>query len=156
MTGHSLGGGMAAVIAALQHRPMVAIGPPGVYLSLAKHQRQLFKMKTEGGQRVDLNSELSHHWMHHESVTLVVEHDWVNNMFDDHGGLVQMIECDRKEQAVMTACHMLEGTICHLLKRCGDHRERWQTCEHGFDPREVFILPCIPVRLCTLAASPLP
>ena len=97
-----------------------------------------------------------HMWMHHESVTLVVEHDWVNNMFDDHGGLVQMIECDRKEQAVMTACHMLEGTICHLLKRCGDHRERWQTCEHGFDPREVFILPCIPVHLCTLAASPLP
>jgi len=131
LTGHSLGGGMAAVISALLHRPMVAIQPPGVYWSLAKHQRQLFKGKN---RQHEFSTELEHHWMHHESVTIVVEHDWVNHIFDAHGGLVQMLECERKEQSLLVSCHMLEGTICHLMKRCGDYRHRWHSCVHDFDP----------------------
>jgi len=129
LTGHSLGGGMATVVAALQHRPVITINPPGIYYSIAKHQRQYFKHKfgTAAGR------EMQPQWMHHESLTMVVENDWVNHIFDEHGGLVQMMECELKQQAIVAACHMLEGTICHLLRRCGDHRHRWDTCEHEFD-----------------------
>ena len=27
-------------------------------------------------------------WIHHQSVTIVVDNDWVNAIFDDHGGMV--------------------------------------------------------------------
>merc|ERR1740121_956442 len=71
-------------------------------------------------------------WMHHESLTLVVENDWVNGIFDDHGGLVQMMTCERSQESLQLACHMLEGTICHLFKRCGDPRRRWDACTHEY------------------------
>ena len=28
-------------------------------------------------------------WIHHQSVTVVVDNDWVNAIFDDHGGMVR-------------------------------------------------------------------
>eukprot|EP00439_Symbiodinium_sp_Y106_P061811 s580_g9.t1 len=40
VTGHSLGGGIALVVGALADRQAVAIQPPGVYHSLAKHEAQ--------------------------------------------------------------------------------------------------------------------
>merc|ERR1712050_325143 len=40
ITGHSLGGGIALIIGALTGRLAVAMQPPGVYHSLAKHQVQ--------------------------------------------------------------------------------------------------------------------
>lgn len=124
LTGHSLGGGMATVVAAITHVPVIAINPPGIYTSIAKHMR----ISDRSMEHVD---DLSS-WMHHQSLSLVVENDWVNGIFDDHGGLVQMMTCDKSEESLQLACHMLEGTICHLFNRCGDMRQRWTACAHEY------------------------
>lgn len=124
LTGHSLGGGMATVVAAITHVPVIAINPPGIYTSIAKHLRT-------SDRSMDPVDDLSS-WMHHQSLSLVVENDWVNGIFDDHGGLVQMMTCDRSEESLQLACHMLEGTICHLFNRCGDMRQRWTACAHEY------------------------
>merc|ERR1711959_431511 len=104
--------------------PVVSITPPGIYWSIAKHHRQNEKA---GGveQRMSNDAGDTSRWMHHQSLTLVVENDWVNGIFDDHGGLVQMMTCDRSHESLELACHMLEGTICHLFNRCGDPLNRW-------------------------------
>jgi hypothetical protein len=120
---------MATVVAALTHLPVVSITPPGIYWSLAKHAWQAADQAnaepwTGGGDAA--------RWMHHQSLTLVVEDDWVNGIFDDHGGLVQMMTCDRSQEALELACHMLEGTICHLYDRCGDPLNRWESCTHEY------------------------
>jgi len=48
-------------------------------------------------------------------------------MIDEQVGLVQNIRCDT---SVFTpACHLLEGSICHLLKHCGDDQERFVGCK---------------------------
>jgi len=145
LTGHSLGGGMATVVAALIHLPVVSITPPGIYWSIAKHYRSHSRLAAaaaaevpaENGHResedpsgFNVNDIAS--WMHHQSLTLVVENDWVNGIFDDHGGLVQMMTCDRSQESLELACHMLEGTICHLFNRCGDPQRRWDACAHEY------------------------
>lgn len=61
VTGHSLGGAIALVVGALTDRLAVAIQPPGVFYSLAKH---------EAAQR-------SHGELHQRSVSLVFEGDWI-------------------------------------------------------------------------------
>lgn len=48
-------------------------------------------------------------------------------------GLVQNILCDRPEKSHQNACHLLEGTICHLLKHCGDDKGRFYNCTFDFD-----------------------
>ncbi len=52
---------------------------------------------------------------------------------DQQVGLVQKILCDKSEYAHLNACHMLEGTICHLLQHCGDSRGRFDSCSFNFD-----------------------
>jgi len=121
LTGHSLGGGMALVVGALTGRLAVALQPPGVYHSLAKHQLQ----QDAGGRRPGNTA------VHQRSVTLKFEGDWVQH-FDEHGGLVQTMSCDRSHQGVQLACHMLEGAICHLLRHCGDHEQRFSSCSHEY------------------------
>lgn len=137
LTGHSLGGGMATVVAALARVPVVTVTPPGIYWSIAKHQR-MDEVAAAGGRRQHQRrggnaAAQNNNWLHHQSVSLLVENDWVNGIFDNHGGLVQMMSCERSEESLQLACHMLEGTICHLLRRCGDPRGRWQACRHHFD-----------------------
>jgi len=133
LTGHSLGGGMATVVAALTHLPVISITPPGIYWTLAKHHRSSgrnWTLDSSDGPLAD-SSDISS-WMHHESLTLIVENDWVNRIFDDHGGLVQMMTCDRSQESLELACHMLEGTICHIFDRCGDPLQRWDRCTHEY------------------------
>jgi len=132
LTGHSLGGGMATVVAALTHLPVVSITPPGIYWSLAKHSRLSDMAKTDDEQQASGAGADASRWMHHQSLTLVVENDWVNGIFDDHGGMVQMMTCDRSQESLELACHMLEGTICHLYNRCGDPLNRWEACTHEY------------------------
>jgi hypothetical protein len=48
-------------------------------------------------------------------------------------GLVQRILCDKAHQAHENACHLLEGTVCHLLEHCGDHRGRFVSCTYDYD-----------------------
>lgn len=116
LTGHSLGGGMALVVGALTDRLCVAIHPPGVYHSLAKHVR----------------GDTSESRVHRNSVSIITEGDWIQH-FDSHGGLVQNIVCDHS-QNVQLGCHMLEGAICHLLRHCGDPAGRFSSCKHEYRP----------------------
>lgn len=120
LTGHSLGGGMALVIGALTNRLAVAIQPPGVYNSLAKHQTQ------QSGASSD-------QVLHRRSVSLVIEGDWIQN-FDGHGGLVQTMNCDQSEKSIAVGCHLLEGALCHLLRHCGDQASRFAACKHTYAP----------------------
>lgn len=46
---------------------------------------------------------------------------------------MQKILCDTPEKAHQNACHLLEGTICHLLKHCGDEQNRFSDCEFSFN-----------------------
>jgi len=120
ITGHSLGGGIALVVGSLTGHLAVAIQPPGVYHSLAKHHTQQATMH-------------SSHAVHTRSVSLVVEGDWVQN-FDGHGGLVQTMSCDQTQKSVVIGCHLLEGAICHLLRHCGDQAQRFAACQHDYKP----------------------
>lgn len=119
VTGHSLGGGIALVVGALTDRLAVAIQPPGVFYSLAKHET--------------LNKRSGHGALHQRSVSLVFEGDWIGN-FDGHGGLVQTMLCDQSKRSIAVGCHLLEGAICHLLRHCGDDAERFDVCRHEYKP----------------------
>jgi len=123
LTGHSLGGGMALVVGGLTGRLAVALQPPGVFHSMAKHQTH----NSAGGREIGDTA------VHQKSVTLKFEGDWVQH-FDDHGGLVQTMSCDRSHQGVQLACHMLEGAVCHLLRHCGDSEQRFASCRHEYAP----------------------
>lgn len=52
---------------------------------------------------------------------------------DEQVGLVQSMLCDRSDKAHQNACHLLEGTICHLLNHCGDHQNRFVNCSFDFN-----------------------
>lgn len=52
---------------------------------------------------------------------------------DHQVGLVQKILCDKDELAHQNSCHLLEGTICHLLQHCGDPKHRFSKCEYDVD-----------------------
>jgi len=126
VTGHSLGGGIALIIGALTGRLAVAIQPPGVYHSLAKHQAQAL-------QRAENGTCQGHHALHKRSVSVIVEGDWIQN-FDGHGGLVQTVACDQTEKSIAVGCHLVEGAICHLLHHCGDQAQRFSECRHEYTP----------------------
>lgn len=126
LTGHSLGGGIALVVGALTGRLAVAIQPPGVYHSLAKHQLQ---QRREHARRGGSDSQA----LHKRSVSLVFEGDWIQN-FDNHGGLVQTMMCDQSDKNIAVGCHLLEGAIKHLLRHCGDQAQRFTHCKHTYTP----------------------
>lgn len=41
--------------------------------------------------------------------------------------------CEKEDKAHQNACHLLEGTICHLLEHCGDRQHRFDSCKFTFD-----------------------
>ena len=125
ITGHSLGGGLARIVGALTSIPSVTFSPPGLELS---HRKYAVLNKDGTLHRLDnANGAL-----HHQSVAVVTEYDVITQV-DTQVGLVQRIQCDKKSQAHQNACHLLEGTICHLLEHCGDPRGRFQSCEYAYD-----------------------
>jgi len=136
LTGHSLGGGMALIVGAFLNIPTVAITPPGVYQSIAKH-RSLQKRQGRV-PKMPVDSEIaaphldSTASIHHQSLSLVVENDWISAIFDKHTGMVQTMTCDRSDMALQLSCHMLESTLCHIHRHCGDHRHRWNSCDHEY------------------------
>jgi len=125
VTGHSLGGGISLVVGALSGRQAVAIQPPGLNHALAKHQEQ---QKGSFGLGRGL---------HQSSVSLVVEHDPIS-LFDGHGGLVQTMTCDRAGGSAL-GCHMLENTICNLLRHCGDADGSFASCKFELEAEDVKI-----------------
>jgi hypothetical protein len=114
MTGHSLGGGIALVVGALTGHQAVAIQPPGLWHALAKHAEQ------HGEATVGRH-------LHKRSLSVLVEHDFIS-YFDGHGGMVQTLLCDRPNESAKLGCHMIERTLCHLVRECGDHIGRFSEC----------------------------
>jgi len=70
-------------------------------------------------------------------VSLVVEHDPIS-LFDGHGGLVQTMTCDRAGGSAL-GCHMLENTICNLLRHCGDADGSFASCKFELEAEDVKI-----------------
>ncbi|GMH63592.1 hypothetical protein TL16_g03756 [Triparma laevis f. inornata] len=123
LTGHSLGGGLARIVAAIEHLPNVAFSPPGVAQSYYKFVYNEMETSAELADAAKL--------LHHESIAVLPENDPVPTV-DTQVGLIQRIGCDVSAQAMQNSCHMLEGTISDLLKRCGDDRGRFTSSEFRF------------------------
>jgi hypothetical protein len=47
--------------------------------------------------------------------------------------MIQKIQCDKPELSHKNACHMMEGTVCHLINHCGDIRKRFESCTFDYD-----------------------
>eukprot|EP00392_Amoebophrya_sp_AT5.2_P009437 g9465.t1 len=105
--GHSMGGGIASILGFLNHSPVVAFQPPGIYHSIAKFQQ--VKRDTK-----------NYDFVHHDTLNVIVESDWINYIFDEHGGLLQQIGCDYPSRSMYLSCHLLESVINHLYKSCGE------------------------------------
>uniref|UniRef100_A0A7S4NLK8 Fungal lipase-type domain-containing protein n=1 Tax=Guillardia theta TaxID=55529 RepID=A0A7S4NLK8_GUITH len=125
LTGHSLGGGIAHIAAALLNEPVVSFTPPGAYQSLSKHLYWNAKDRRQ-----------LHQAAHNRTVTILAENDMIGRIFDSHGGLVQTITCDT-DQLGPVGCHMLENTICNLIQKCGkDHR--WASCHFSYEATPLY------------------
>jgi hypothetical protein len=123
-TGHSMGGSIAAIVAALTHRPSVSFMPPGQYYSFVKHLPNAPE---------NVRGKPQWNWINHQSLALVVDSDWVNAIFDDHAGMTQRISCLREDLNLQLACHVMEGAICELLRHCGDPRPaRFSGCDFEY------------------------
>eukprot|EP00913_Durusdinium_trenchii_P001698 g1570.t1 len=94
LTGHSLGGCIAQIVAARPQLPALVFSSPGVLYS-ARRARH---------------------------VVVVVPDGDVIATVDEHAGVVQRIACFKKNgQAASTAtCHRLRKTACEVWRACGD------------------------------------
>ncbi|KAI9920695.1 hypothetical protein PsorP6_002581 [Peronosclerospora sorghi] len=116
LTGHSLGGAMAAMVGAKTHTPAVSFSGPGL-------------LYTRGRFNVDDESIRDY------VLTIKPRRDIVPQV-DELGGMVQEIECRRDNPL---ACHSTITHMCELYAACGDKRERdWSKatqCEEYFRDR---------------------
>ncbi|CAJ1409395.1 unnamed protein product [Effrenium voratum] len=105
VTGHSLGGLIAQIVAARKHLPALVFSSPGVLYSARR-----FQISPESARHV---------------VVLVPDGDVVSQV-DEHAGVVQRIACRNKngEAASTATCHYLRKTACELWRACGDLRGR--------------------------------
>ncbi|RLN49995.1 hypothetical protein BBJ29_002779 [Phytophthora kernoviae] len=101
LTGHSLGGAMAAMIGAKTRTPSVSFSGPGLLYSRG---------------RFDLEDEAIRDYV----LTVKPRHDIVPQV-DELGGMVQEIECRRTNPL---ACHSTVTHMCELYAACGDKRKR--------------------------------
>jgi len=111
LTGHSLGGGIARLVALRDGYPSVTFSPPGIKQSHRKF------------------GDLVLPELHDSTVTIIADHDIISRI-DAQVGLLQIISCETSGQAMLLSCHMLESTICELINRCGD--ERFSRCDFRF------------------------
>jgi len=96
LTGHSLGGGFAKVVAAGSHVPVVAISAPGVYLS-------------SRGFCID------HDALKYMVINVIHENDVLPKL-DRLTGAIFMLGCGATNPFI---CHQPGQTICELLCHCG-------------------------------------
>ena len=82
ITGHSLGGGIAHIVAIMVNAPAYAFNPPDAYKSLSKH---LYWNAQDRRQM--------HEAAHNRTVTVFAEKDIIGKLFDTHTILVQTITC---------------------------------------------------------------
>jgi len=106
LTGHSLGGGMAAAVSGQTSLPAVVFSAPGAHFT-----RQRFKTNSERQYR--------------NVVNIQPDNDIVSRV-DRHSEVLQNIECrtaDNVEGGPLT-CHSISKTVCELWRVCGDPRGR--------------------------------
>ncbi|CAN0497237.1 unnamed protein product, partial [Ectocarpus sp. 12 AP-2014] len=116
LTGHSLGGGLARIVGALEKATSICFSPPGI--------AQSYRKFSVGAGALDRAL------LHQMSVSIIPEYDFVpmidtqarESTNDDLVGLIQLISCDTAGKALQLSCHMLEGTICDIIRHCGDDR----------------------------------
>ncbi|RLN93462.1 hypothetical protein BBJ28_00003362 [Nothophytophthora sp. Chile5] len=101
LTGHSLGGAMAAMIGAKTHTPAVSFSGPGLLYSRG---------------RFDVDDNAIRDYV----LTIKPRRDVVPQV-DELGGMVQEIECRRENPL---ACHSTITHMCELYAACGDKRKR--------------------------------
>merc|ERR1711920_1118926 len=106
MGGHSLGGGIAQVVAAQHSIPALVWSAPGVGFS---------------AYRFDVLSELSA-----RSVVIVTPDGDPVPRVDEQLGTVQHIECRNKEgkKEWSVNCHAIKKSACEVWRVCGDKRHR--------------------------------
>mmetsp|Transcript_56692 Transcript_56692/g.145917 ORF Transcript_56692/g.145917 Transcript_56692/m.145917 type:complete len:597 (-) Transcript_56692:69-1859(-) len=101
VTGHSLGGGIAAIVGADTQLPTLAISPPGTWFSVGR-----FRVSEDA-----LESAVTVIRPHHDAVPTV----------DVQIGFVQNIKCTANNPV---SCHLLGQTVKTLYASCGDARGR--------------------------------
>ncbi|GMF12443.1 unnamed protein product [Phytophthora lilii] len=101
LTGHSLGGAMAAMVGAKTHTPAVSFSGPGLLYSRG---------------RFNVDDESIRDYV----LTVKPRRDIVPQV-DELGGMVQEIECRRDNPL---ACHSTVTHMCELYAACGDKRKR--------------------------------
>mmetsp|Transcript_76523 Transcript_76523/g.216352 ORF Transcript_76523/g.216352 Transcript_76523/m.216352 type:complete len:777 (+) Transcript_76523:98-2428(+) len=102
LTGHSLGGGIAQIVAADLDLPALVFSAPGLVFSARR-----FGVSVAAA--------------HRSNVVVVPDGDIVPRV-DDQAGVVQHIACREKYGAPASAlgCHSLVKTTCELWRVCGD------------------------------------
>ncbi|CAH0476331.1 unnamed protein product [Peronospora belbahrii] len=101
LTGHSLGGAMAAMVGAKTHTPAVSFSGPGLLYSRG---------------RFGVDDESIRDYV----LTIKPRRDIVPQI-DELSGMVQEIECRRDNPL---ACHSTVTHMCELYIACGDKRKR--------------------------------
>jgi len=119
LTGHSLGGGIAQIIANRLGLPAVVFSPPGIIYS---------------AKRLDLSLETAERG----TVVVVPDADVVPRV-DLQAGTVQRIACRGFDGEGLPApyCHSLQRTTCELWRACGDEADRdfRQECQQFINPK---------------------
>ncbi|KAJ0411699.1 hypothetical protein ATCC90586_002083 [Pythium insidiosum] len=101
LTGHSLGGAMAAMVGAKTKTPAVSFSGPGL----------LFSRGRFGIDDADIRDYV---------LTIKPRRDVVPQV-DELGGMIQDIECRRTNPL---GCHSTQTHLCELYASCGDKRKR--------------------------------
>jgi hypothetical protein len=101
VTGHSMGGGLAGIVAQRHKMSSVAFAGPGNLMSSAKF----------GIQELD----------YHTSMLVAPDFDLIS-LIDIHVGVKQNIRCFRGNSAM--ECHPMVPTCCELISNCGDPHGR--------------------------------
>jgi len=106
LTGHSLGGGIATVVAGEALLPAMVFSAPGSHFT-----------------RYQLNTTME--WTYRNVVGIQPDYDQVPAT-DRHDDMLQKIECRDPGGARrnLAECHYITTTICELYRACGDDRNR--------------------------------
>jgi len=110
-TGHSLGGGIAQIVAAQLRQPAVVFSPPGMVYSAYKF---------------DVDVQIAHR----NTFVVMPDLDVVPRV-DLQAGIVQHVDCRDKNGSspLPTECHSLQKTTCELWRVCGDERDFSKACD---------------------------
>jgi len=110
LTGHSLGGGIAQIVASRLNIPALVWSAPG-----AAYSAKRFGIDVQSTKR--------------NVVIVMPDHDVVPRV-DLQAGMLQLIECRTITGADASApqCHSLLKTACEVWRACGDDRDFRETC----------------------------